>query len=122
MVAVAGTYHVGSARERKGKTGFAHLFEHLLFLGSENLDSGGMDTLVDRIGGTMNGSTSKDRTNYFHVLPRNALEKVLWAEADRMGFFINTVSEEIFEKEKQVVKNEKRQSYDNQPAGTLLFD
>ena len=79
IVAVAVTYHVGSARERPGKTGFAHLFEHLLFLDSEHLGPGGIDVLVDKVGGTMNGSTNRDRTNYYQVVPRDALEKVLWA-------------------------------------------
>ena len=117
IVAVAMTYHVGSARERPGKTGFAHLFEHLLFLNSENLGPGGLDILIDRVGGTLNGSTNRDRTNYYQVVPNDALEKVLWAESDKLGFFINTVTEEVVAKEKQVVKNEKRQSYDNQPYG-----
>ena len=117
IVAVAMTYHVGSARERPGKTGFAHLFEHLLFLNSENLGPGGLDALIDEVGGTLNGSTNRDRTNYYQVVPNDALEKVLWAESDRLGFFINTVTEEVLAKEKQVVKNEKRQSYDNRPYG-----
>ena len=121
MVAVAVTYHVGSARERPGKTGFAHLFEHLLFLDSEHLGPGGIDVLSDRVGGSMNGSTNRDRTNYYQVVPRDALEKVLWAESDRMGYFINTVTEDVVAKEKQVVKNEKRQSYDNRPGGHTYF-
>ena len=121
IVAVAVTYHVGSARERPGKTGFAHLFEHLLFLNSENLGPGGIDILIDKVGGSMNGSTNRDRTNYYQVVPRDALEKVLWAESDRMGYFINTVTGEVVEKEKQVVKNEKRQSYDNRPGGHTYF-
>ena len=121
IVAVAVTYHVGSARERPGKTGFAHLFEHLLFLDSENLGPGGIDILIDKVGGSMNGSTNRDRTNYYQVVPRDALEKVLWAESDRMGYFINTVTGEVVEKEKQVVKNEKRQSYDNRPGGHTYF-
>ncbi len=117
IAAVAMTYHVGSARERPGKTGFAHLFEHLMFLDSENLGPGGLDILIDKLGGTLNGSTNRDRTNYFQVVPNDGLEKVLWAEADKMGFFINTVTEDTIAKEKQVVKNEKRQSYDNRPYG-----
>jgi zinc protease len=121
IVAVAVTYHVGSARERPGKTGFAHLFEHLQFLNSEHLGPGGIDALVDKVGGTMNGSTNRDRTNYYQVVPRDALEKALWAEADRMGYFINTVTGEVVEKETQVVKNEKRQSYDNRPGGHTYF-
>jgi zinc protease len=118
VVAVALTSHVGSAREKTGRTGFAHLFEHLLFLESENLGKGGLDKLSARIGGSgANGSTSRDRTNYYQTVPNDALEKMIWAEADKLGFFINTVSEQVLAKEKQVVKNEKRQSVDNQPYG-----
>jgi zinc protease len=118
VVAVALTFHVGSAREKTGKTGFAHLFEHLLFLESENLGKGGLDQLNARVGGSgANGSTSRDRTNYFQTVPSDALEKMLWAEADKLGFFINTVTEAVVAKEKQVVKNEKRQSNDNRPYG-----
>lgn len=115
--AVAMTFHVGSAREVEGKTGFAHLFEHLFFLDSENLGPGGLDRLMTRVGSSTNGSTSNDRTNYFEVVPTDGLEKTLWAEADKLGFFINTVSESVVAKEKQVVKNEKRQGVDNQPYG-----
>lgn len=118
VVAVALTIHVGSAREIPGRTGFAHLFEHLLFLESENLGRGGLDQMSSRIGGSgANGSTSRDRTNYFQTVPNDALEKMIWAEADKMGFFINTVNEAVLEKEKQVVKNEKRQGVDNAPYG-----
>ncbi|WKL43304.1 pitrilysin family protein [Flavobacterium sp. ZE23DGlu08] len=118
VVAVALTSHVGSAREKAGRTGFAHLFEHLLFLESENLGKGGLDKMSARIGGAgANGSTSRDRTNYFQTVPKDALEKMIWAEADKLGYFINTVTEPVLAKEKQVVKNEKRQSYDNRPYG-----
>ncbi|MCG8372815.1 MAG: insulinase family protein [Balneolales bacterium] len=118
VTAVAFTFHVGSSRELEGKTGFAHLFEHLLFLESENLGKGGLDQMSSRIGGSgANGSTSRDRTNYFQTVPNDALEKMIWAEADKLGFFINTVTEAVVEKEKQVVKNEKRQVVDNQPYG-----
>lgn len=118
VVAVALTSHVGSARELPGRTGFAHLFEHLLFLESENLGKGGLDKMSARIGGSgANGSTSRDRTNYFQTVPKDALEKMIWAEADKLGFFINTVTEEVLAKEKQVVKNEKRQGVDNRPYG-----
>ena len=117
IAAVAMTFHVGSAREVEGKTGFAHLFEHLFFLDSENLGPGGLDRLMNRIGSSTNGSTSNDRTNYYEVVPIDGLEKALWAEADKLGFFINTVSESVVAKEKQVVKNEKRQGVDNQPYG-----
>ena len=115
------TFHVGSAREVEGRTGFAHLFEHLFFLDSENLGPGGLDRLMTRIGSSTNGSTSRDRTNYFEVVPIDGLEKALWAEADKLGFFINTVTESVVAKEKQVVKNEKRQSVDNRPYGHNNF-
>ncbi|MEX2362084.1 MAG: pitrilysin family protein, partial [Balneolaceae bacterium] len=122
VTAVALTFHVGSAREKEGRTGFAHLFEHLLFLESENLGKGGLDKMSSRIGGSgANGSTSRDRTNYFQTVPNDALEKMIWAEADKMGFFINTVTEAVVEKEKQVVKNEKRQGVDNSPYGHVNY-
>src|SRR5690554_4544857 len=122
VVAVALTSHVGSAREIEGRTGFAHLFEHLLFLESENLGKGGLDKMSARIGGSgANGSTSRDRTNYFQTVPKDALEKMIWAEADKLGFFINTVTEPVLAKEKQVVKNEKRQRVDNAPYGHNFY-
>ena len=121
LAAVAMTFHVGSAREVEGRTGFAHLFEHLFFLDSENLGPGGLDRLMTRVGSSTNGSTSRDRTNYFEVVPIDGLEKALWAEADKLGFFINTVTESVVAKEKQVVKNEKRQGVDNRPYGHNEF-
>ncbi len=117
VAAVAMTFHVGSAREVEGRTGFAHLFEHLFFLDSENLGQGGLDRLMTRVGSSTNGSTNRDRTNYFETVPIDGLEKTLWAEADKLGYFINTVTESVIAKEKQVVKNEKRQSVDNRPYG-----
>ena len=118
VVAVELMVHVGSAREIEGRTGFAHLFEHLLFLESENLGKGGLDKMTARIGGSgANGSTSRDRTNYLQTVPKDALEKMIWAEADKLGWFINTVTDPVLAKEKQVVKNEKRQSVDNRPYG-----
>jgi zinc protease len=122
VVAVNLTAHVGSAREKTGRTGFAHLFEHLLFLESENLGKGGLDAMTARIGGSgANGSTSRDRTNYLQTVPKDALEKMIWAEADKLGWFINTVTDDVLAKEKQVVKNEKRQSYDNNPYGHTSY-
>ncbi|MEM7639537.1 MAG: pitrilysin family protein [Pseudomonadota bacterium] len=122
VVAVSLTAHVGSAREKPGRTGFAHLFEHLLFLESENLGPGGLDRLSARIGGSgANGSTSRDRTNYLQTVPNDALEKMLWAEADKLGWFINTVTQPVLDKEKQVVKNEKRQGVDNRPYGHTFY-
>lgn len=118
VVAVELMVHVGSAREIEGRTGFAHLFEHLLFLESENLDKGGLDKMSARIGGSgANGSTSRDRTNYLQTVPKDGLEKMIWAEADKLGWFINTVTDPVLAKEKQVVKNEKRQNVDNRPYG-----
>ena len=118
VVAVALNAHVGSARELPGRTGFAHMFEHLFFLESENLGKGGLDKMSARIGGAgANGSTNRDMTDYFQTVPNDALEKMIWAEADKLGFFINTVTEPVLAKEKQVVKNEKRQAVDNQPYG-----
>ncbi|WP_299106805.1 pitrilysin family protein [uncultured Tenacibaculum sp.] len=118
VVAVELMVHVGSAREIEGRTGFAHLFEHLLFLESENLGKGGLDKMSARIGASgANGSTSRDRTNYLQTVPNDALEKMIWAEADKLGWFINTVTDPVLAKEKQVVKNEKRQSIDNRPYG-----
>ena len=122
VVAVSLTAHVGSAREIEGRTGFAHLFEHLLFLESENLGKGGLDAMSARIGGSgANGSTSNDRTNYYQTVPKDALEKMIWAEADKLGYFINTVTDPVLAKEKQVVKNEKRQSIDNRPYGHVQY-
>ncbi|MCR4340159.1 MAG: insulinase family protein [Gemmatimonadaceae bacterium] len=108
VVAVSLNAHVGSSREVPGRTGFAHLFEHLFFLDSENLGKGGLDAMSARIGGSgANGSTSRDITDYLQTVPNDALEKMIWAEADKIGFFINTVTEPVLAKEKQVVKNEK---------------
>ncbi len=122
VVAVNLTAHVGSAREKEGRTGFAHMFEHLLFLESENLGKGGLDKMSARIGGSgANGSTSRDRTNYLQTVPKDALEKMLWAEADKLGWFINTVTDPVLAKEKQVVKNEKRQGVDNAPYGHNFY-
>ncbi len=118
VVAIDLTAHVGSAREIAGRTGFAHLFEHLLFLDSENLGYGGLDEMNTRIGGEgTNGYTTNDVTKYFQAVPSDALEKIIWAEADKLGWFINTVTTPVLNNEKQVVKNEKRQRVDNQPYG-----
>jgi len=122
IVAINIAAHVGSGRETKGRTGFAHLFEHLLFLDSENLGYGGLDEMNTRIGGEgTNGFTTHDMTQYFQAVPSDALEKVIWAEADKLGWFINTVSQNVIDKEKQVVKNEKRQRVDNAPYGHDFF-
>lgn len=109
IVAVAIQYRVGSANEKTGKTGFAHFFEHMLFQRSENLPRNTFFSKIDELGGTFNGGTSNDFTRYYEVIPRDALEKILWMESDRMGFFINTVTQGGLEREIDVVSNEKRQ-------------
>ena len=117
MISYAIMYHVGSSRETTGKTGFAHLFEHLLFGGSENVPSGKFDMVIEGVGGNNNGFTSRDVTTYFEMFPKNALEKVLWLESDRMGFFINSVTPRLLAIQQNVVQNEKRQGEDNSPYG-----
>ena len=120
LVHVDITYHVGSAREEVGKSGFAHFFEHMLFQGSENVADEQHFQIISESGGTLNGSTNTDRTNYFETVPSNQLEKVLWLEADRMGYFLDAVTQEKFEVQRETVKNERGQSVDNQPYGRLL--
>ena len=117
IVAVAIMYHVGSNREKPGRTGFAHFFEHMLFQNSENVPKGGFFKTIEELGGEFNGGTWTDGTVYYEVIPKDALERILWMESDRMGFLINTVTEAVLENEKEVVKNEKRQRVDNQPYG-----
>ncbi|NRA84847.1 MAG: insulinase family protein, partial [Gammaproteobacteria bacterium] len=117
VVAVAIQYHVGSNREKVGRTGFAHFFEHMLFQDSENVGAGNFIKNIGAMGGSLNGGTWQDGTIYYEIVPSDGLEKVLWMESDRMGYFINTVTKEGLENEKQVVKNEKRQSVDNRPYG-----
>jgi len=117
MISYAIMYHVGSSRETPGKTGFAHLFEHLLFGGSENVPAGTFDKVIEGVGGNNNGGTSRDITTYYESFPRNALEKILWLESDRMGFFINSVNSRTMAIQQNVVQNEKRQYEDNSPYG-----
>ena len=117
IVAVATIMHVGSSRERPGKTGFAHFFEHMSFNDSENVPVGSNRKLIPELGGTRNGGTSSDMTIYYEVVPKDAFEKVLWIDSDRLGYMINTVTGAALEREKQVVKNEKRQRVDNAPYG-----
>ena len=119
LVHVDITYHVGSGREEVGKSGFAHFFEHMMFQGSENVGDEQHFKIVSESGGTLNGSTSTDRTNYFETVPANQLEKMLWLEADRMGFFLDAVTQEKFEIQRETVKNERGQNYDNRPYGRL---
>ena len=117
VVALSIVVHVGSNREKPGRTGFAHYFEHMLFQKSENVPNGGFFKNISEWGGTFNGGTSTDFTIYFETVPKDALEKVLWMESDRMGYFINAVDVASLEGEKPVVQNEKRQRVDNQPYG-----
>lgn len=119
LVHVDVTYHVGSAREELQKSGFAHFFEHMMFQGSENVADEEHFKIVTESGGTLNGTTNRDRTNYFETVPSNQLETVLWLEADRMGFFLNAVTQEKFEVQRATVKNEKAQNYDNRPYGQV---
>jgi predicted Zn-dependent peptidase len=118
IVAVNLWYHVGSANERLERTGFAHLFEHMLFQGSENVQANEHFELVQRAGGTLNGSTWLDRTNYYETVPSNQLAIALWLEADRMGRFVPGLTQEKLDTQRDVVKNERRWSVDNQPYGT----
>ena len=117
VISYAIMYHVGSSRETPGRTGFAHLFEHLLFSGSENVPNGVFDKVIENAGGSNNGFTSRDVTAYFESFPKNALEKILWLESDRMGFFINSVTPRNLAIQQNVVQNEKRQGEDNSPYG-----
>lgn len=119
IVAQAIAFHVGSAREKEGKTGFAHFFEHMLFQRSENLPRNAFFTKIADMGGTFNGGTSNDYTIYYECVPRNALEKILWMESDRMGYFINTVTQSGLEREKDVICNEKRQTEVNNAYGMM---
>ncbi len=117
LVHVDVTYHVGSAREELKKSGFAHFFEHMMFQGSDNVADEEHFKIVSESGGTLNGTTNRDRTNYFQTLPKNQLETALWLEADRMGFLLDAVTQEKFEVQRETVKNEKQQRYDNSPYG-----
>ncbi len=119
IVHVDVTYHVGSAREEIGKSGFAHFFEHMMFQGSDHVADEQHFKLVSEAGGTLNGSTNTDRTNYFETVPSNQLEKMLWLEADRMGFLLDAVTQQKFEIQRSTVKNERGQNYDNRPYGLV---
>ena len=110
-------YRVGSANEVAGRTGFAHLFEHLMFEGSANVPEGEFDNLLESAGGINNGSTNSDRTNYWETVPSNALELALWLEADRMGGLLEAMTQEKLDAQRSVVQNERRQSYENRPYG-----
>ncbi|MBS1646899.1 MAG: insulinase family protein [Bacteroidetes bacterium] len=119
VVYVDVTYHVGSAREQEGRSGFAHFFEHMMFQGSKHVADEAHFKIVTEAGGTLNGSTNTDRTNYFEVLPSNQLETALWLESDRMGFLLDSVTQAKFETQRATVKNERGQNYDNRPYGLV---
>ena len=119
IVSVNVWYHVGSKDEKIGRTGFAHLFEHLMFNGSENYNDDWFKPF-DRVGATgMNGTTNQDRTNYYQTVPKNALEMALWMESDRMGHLLGAIDQEKLDEQRDVVKNEKRQS-ENEPYGRVF--
>jgi len=119
LAAVNVWYHVGSGYERPGRTGFAHLFEHIMFEGSKNVPEGDFDNWLEAAGARNNGSTTNDRTNYYEVMPSNAVELALWLEADRMGGLLDAMSPSKLEGQRGVVQNERRQNYENQPYGLL---
>ncbi len=120
-VAVNVYYHVGSGREKPGRTGFAHLFEHIMFEGSKNVPEGKFDQWLEAAGGNNNGSTNFDRTNYFETVPTNALELALFLESDRMGYLLDALSPQKVDGQRDVVKNERRQSYENRPYGMAFL-
>jgi zinc protease len=122
VVAVNVWYHVGSANERRGRTGLAHLFEHLMFEGSKNVKEGEFDTQLEAAGGTNNGSTNNNRTNYIIDVPSNALELALFLESDRMAYLLESMTPEVVNGQREVVKNERRQSYENQPYGMAWIE
>ena len=119
LAAVNVWYHVGSGYERPGRTGFAHLFEHIMFEGSKNVPEGDFDNWLEAAGARNNGSTTTDRTNYYEVMPSNAVELALWLEADRMGGLLDAMSPSKLGGQRGVVQNERRQNYENQPYGLL---
>ena len=119
IVSVNMMYHVGSGNEKPGRTGFAHLFEHIMFEGSENVPEGKFDEWLEAAGGSNNGSTNTDRTNYWENIPTNALDLALFLESDRMGFLLGAMSPEKVDGQRDVVKNERRQSYENRPYGMV---
>lgn len=112
-------YHVGSSREQKGKSGFAHLFEHLMFQGSKHVQNDEHFKIIQENGGSMNGTTNTDRTNYYETIPSYLLETALWLESDRMGFLLDSITQEKLDNQRDVVKNERLQRYDNKPYGLM---
>jgi zinc protease len=122
VVSVNVWYHVGSGREKPGRTGFAHLFEHIMFEGSENVPEGKFDQWLEAAGGNNNGSTTTDRTNYWEDMPSNAVDLALFLESDRMGHLLGAMSPEKVDGQRDVVKNERRQSFENRPYGLAFFE
>jgi zinc protease len=120
LVAINLWYHVGSKNERPGRTGFAHLFEHMLFSGSQHVGNNEHFRYIQSVGGVLNGTTFFDRTNYFETLPSNYLAMGLWLESDRMGFFLPALTQDKLDIQREVVKEERRQRYDNVPYGTAF--
>src|SRR6188508_3657410 len=120
IVAVNVWYHVGSKNEVPGRTGFAHLFEHLMFEGSQHYDRGYFHPLQEA-GASLNGSTNADRTNYWEVVPTNALDLALWMESDRMGYLLPALTMQKFETQREVVLNERAQNYENRPYGLAMM-
>jgi zinc protease len=114
------TYHVGSAREQEGRSGFAHFFEHMMFQGSEHVADEEHFKLINGAGGDMNGTTNTDRTNYFETVPSNYLEMAIWLESDRMGFLLDSVTQKKFEVQRATVKNERGQRYECTRPGTRI--
>src|SRR5207244_8744780 len=117
VVAVNMWYHVGSSDEQPGRTGFAHLFEHIMFMGSQHVPTGDFDKLLEAAGADNNGSTTEDRTNYYEDGPSNALPLMLWLDSDRQGFLLPEIDSAKVDLQRGVVQNERRQSYENQPYG-----
>src|SRR5262245_23136897 len=122
LVTVNVWYHVGSANEKTGRTGFAHLFEHLMFMGSKNAKYGDFDRLLEAAGGTNNASTAEDRTNYYIDVPSSALDLALFLESDRMGYLLDAMSPKTVDAQRDVVKNERRESYENAPYGMASIE
>ena len=122
LVTVNVWYHVGSAREKPGRTGFAHLFEHLMFMGSKHAKYGEFDRLLESAGGTNNASTAEDRTNYYIDVPSNALDLALFLESDRMGYLLDAMAPKTVDAQRDVVKNERRESYENAPYGMASIE
>ena len=117
LAAVYLVYQVGSKDEKPGRTGFAHLFEHVMFQGSKNVGDDQHFKLLESIGGNVNGNTTQDHTVYFETIPSNYVERALWLESDRMGFLLDTLDQGKLDQQRDVVKNERRQSYENRPYG-----